>query len=130
MAAATRMAYNLKEAVRYQVYTSTFRKRKAFLEILTPRQALLYKKWLLSNRERCKQVLEERKKGSLIAADTAMAASSEGSDVDGNLTLEALCRNLEEILKISKVTPSAEAPSPAPMDTQPQQQDLYDFGGM
>lgn len=129
IAAATRMAYNLKEAVRYQVYISAYRKKRAFLDILTPRQALLYKKWLLSNRERCSQVLEERRKGRPNAdASMALGGVSNADGGDGsNLTLEALCRTLEEILKISQVTP-AEAPLPADDAQQQQQLPFQDFG--
>jgi len=107
IAAATRMASSLKEAVRYQAYVSSFRKKKAYLDILTPQQTILYQEWLLSNRERCKQVLDERRKVSFPPS----SLSSPSSSTDANLTLEALCRNLEEILKISKVSDSSSSSS-------------------
>jgi hypothetical protein len=96
------MASTLKEAVRYQVYVSSFRKKKSFLEILTPKQALLYKEWLLTNRERCNQALDERRK--VFTGSSAESVAPGAPGCDGNLTLEDLCRNLEEMLKISQVS--------------------------
>jgi hypothetical protein len=113
------MAYNLKEALRYQVYVSSFRKRKIFLDILTPKQALLYKHWLLSNRERCNQALDEQRKVSTTLATSTAIAGGANSGGDGNSTLEALCRNLEEILRISKVITSEASTT---VDSQQQQQ--------
>ncbi len=108
IAAATRMASTLKEAIRYQVYVSAFRKKKAFLDILTPRQTLLYQEWLLSNRERCAQILDEKRQVSSTPGENMSLVGVVSQD--GNLTLEALCRNLEEILKISKVTDTRAMP--------------------
>ncbi|KAL3925000.1 MAG: hypothetical protein SGILL_000694 [Bacillariaceae sp.] len=108
VAAATRMASTLKEAVRYQVYLSSFRKKKTFLEILTPQQALRYREWLLSNRERCNQVMDERRKTFSGSASQSIAPGAAARD--GNLTLEDLCRNLEEMLKISMVSEQQQRP--------------------
>jgi hypothetical protein len=106
IAAAARMASSLKEALLYQLFVSSFRKRKAFLEILTPRQAIQYLSWSLSNRDRCQQVLEERKKGT--SPSSQQVASPIKSLRDENYqTLEALCRSLEEILKITKRSSSS-----------------------
>ena len=107
---STRMASTLKEAVRYQVYVSSFRKKKSFLEILTPKQALLYKKWLLSNRERCNQSLDERRKKFAGSSVESVAPGTPGGD--SNLTLEDLCRNLEEMLMISKVNEPSSSTQP------------------
>jgi hypothetical protein len=100
------MASRLKEAVRYQSDVSAYRKKKSFLDILTPSQAILYQEWLLSNRDRCSQVLDERRKASSVAAASTVGSLAT-SNGDGNLMLETLCRNLEEILKISKVSDSS-----------------------
>jgi hypothetical protein len=101
IAAATRMASSLKEALLYQLFVSSFRKRKAFLDILTPRQAILYLHWSLSNRDRCQQVLDGRRRGAASSSTTPEDPIMTPRD-ENNLTLEALCRSLEESLKITK----------------------------
>jgi hypothetical protein len=114
-----RLTSSLKEAVLYQLYAASFRKRKAYLDILTPRQTILYQEWLLSNRDRSKEVLNNKRKRSssstisdmLLSSTTSTttlssssASSSPGSTTtrDENLTLEKLCQYLEESLKVSK----------------------------
>lgn len=90
------MTARLKEAVLYQVYVASFRKRKTFLEILTPRQAILYQEWLLANGDRCKQQLtDDRMKISPVSSPAR----------EENVTLEKMCQNLEEVLRISKQGP-------------------------
>jgi len=116
IAAATRLTYSLKEAVLYQLYAASFRKRKAYLDILTPRQTILYQEWLLSNRDRSKQVLNNKRKRSpsstisdmLLSTTTSSSSSSSPGSTptrDENLTLEKLCQYLEESLKVSKNQP-------------------------
>lgn len=102
--AATRLTANLKEAVLYQLYLTSFRKRKTYLDILTPRQAILYQDWLLSSRDRAEKVLKERKMSSASTKNVAFESlSSDGKEDD--TTLERLCRYLEERLKVSKNPP-------------------------
>eukprot|EP00529_Nitzschia_sp_RCC80_P000189 CAMPEP_0113446410 /NCGR_PEP_ID=MMETSP0014_2-20120614/3691_1 /TAXON_ID=2857 /ORGANISM="Nitzschia sp." /LENGTH=873 /DNA_ID=CAMNT_0000337499 /DNA_START=329 /DNA_END=2950 /DNA_ORIENTATION=+ /assembly_acc=CAM_ASM_000159 len=98
IAAASRMTSRLKEAVQYQLFVASYRKKKTFLDILTPRQAIKYQEWLLSNGDRCRQML----------ADDRMKVSPSPSPTPGdeNVTLEDVCRNLEKVLKISKLEPS------------------------
>merc|ERR1711971_600597 len=43
---ATRLASSLKEAILYQLNASSFRKRKTYLDILSPKQTLQYQEWL------------------------------------------------------------------------------------
>ena len=104
IAAATRLASSLKEAVDYQLYVASFRKRNTFFDILTPRQAILYQEWLLSNRDRTKkvQVLNERKRLSTSTTGGMDLSPESDRTRDENLTLEKLCLHLEESLKVSK----------------------------
>jgi hypothetical protein len=117
------MANNLNKAMRYQVYVSSFRKRKTFLDILTPKQTLLYKNWFLSNRERCNQALDEQRRDSTLLTASTVVRGVANSVGDKNLTLEALCLNLEEILRISKVSTS-EAPAPDDSELKREQLDF------
>ena len=98
--AATRLASNLKEAILKQLYLTSFRKRKTYLDILTPRQAILYQDWLLSNRERAETMLKERKKSSIEKEPGAVLKSpiSSGTGKD-YLNLEKLSLCLEESLE-------------------------------
>lgn len=98
--AATRMTSRLKEAVLLQSHNVVVRSERAYLEILTPRQSVLFHKWLANNRERCD--------ASLASRSTTPRASSAPTDMDDdsktseNLTLIEVCRKLEAVLKISK----------------------------
>jgi hypothetical protein len=100
--AATRLASNAKECILYQIYLAAFRKRKTYNDILTPRQAILYQEWLLSNKDRVRNIVSNRRKraSSIQRGGFASQAFDEGREED--LTLEELCRYLEESLKISK----------------------------
>lgn len=99
---AARLASSLKEAVLYALYLTTFRQRKAYLDILTPKQAILYQEWLLSNRNRAENVLKERKRLS-IAKIRGVTESrvSDGSGKD-DLNPEELGYYLEKSLKVTK----------------------------
>jgi hypothetical protein len=88
IAAATRMASKLKEAVLYQSHAAAVRAEKSYSNILTPQQALAYQKWLAKNRERSKEKILQRK------ADRSTAAEE-------HLCLMDVCKKLEEVLKIS-----------------------------
>jgi len=103
---ATRLTSNLKEAVLYQLHLSSFRKRKTYLDILTPQQTILYQEWLLSNRDRSKEVLKDKQKTSSSSSNTNNGRRSSLlcsiSARDENLILEQLCRCLEESLKVTK----------------------------
>jgi len=102
---ATRLTSNLKEAVLYQLHLSSFRKRKTYLDILTPQQTILYQEWLLSNRDRSKEVLKDKQKMSSSSNTNNGRRSSLLCSIsarDENLTLEQLCRCLEESLKVTK----------------------------
>jgi len=106
IALATRLASNLKEAVLYQLYLSSFRKRKTYLNILTPQQTILYQEWLLSNRDRSEEVLNDKRKISSSSNTNNGRLSSSlcsTSTRDENSTLEQLCRCLEESLKVTKI---------------------------
>ena len=105
--AATRLAASAKECVIYQIYLAAFRKRKTYSDILTPRQAILYQEWLLSNRDRATNITSERRKRSSESPIQRGGLGSEGPDGEQHedLTLEKLCRYLEESLKISKNLP-------------------------
>jgi len=104
--AATRLASNAKECILYQVYLAAFRKRKAYNDILTPRQAILFQEWLVSNKDRVRNRMSKRRSRSSLPIKRS-GSSSPGSDGAGDedLTLEELCRCLEESLKISKNLP-------------------------
>jgi hypothetical protein len=89
--AATRMAENLKEAVLYQSHAASIRAKRSYLEVLTPRQTILYQEWLSNkNRERLSEVMKRRR------------ARSSSFEADNNPCLMDVCRKLEEILRISK----------------------------
>jgi hypothetical protein len=105
--AATRLSSSAKECVLYQIYLAAFRKRKTYSDILTPRQAILYQEWLLSNRDRAKNIISEQKKRSSASAIQRVGFGSQESDGERHedLTLEKLCCYLEESLKISKNPP-------------------------
>jgi len=105
--AATRLAASAKECVIYQIYLAAFRKRKTYSDILTPRQAILYQEWLLSNRDRATNITSERRKRSSASPIQRGGLGSEGPDGEQHedLTLEKMCRYLEESLKISKNLP-------------------------
>ena len=104
MVAATRLANSAKECILYQLYLAAFRQRKTYRDILTPRQAILYQEWLLSNRDRMKGVLLNGRKRSPASAKLSDWSESQGSEGewDEDLILEKLCRYLEETLKVSK----------------------------
>lgn len=87
MEAATKMASNLKEAMAYQSQAESIRNTKALTEILTPQQALKYKEWMRSNRDRCKETFEKRMRGS--------GSSSQPID---KTSLSDVCKKLEKIL--------------------------------
>jgi hypothetical protein len=105
--AATRLAASAKECVIYQIYLSAFRKRKTYSDILTPRQAILYQEWLLSNRDRATKITLEHRKWSSASPIQRGGIELEGPDGEQHedLSLEKLCRYLEESLKISKNQP-------------------------
>jgi hypothetical protein len=84
------MASSLKDAVLYQSHATTMRSEKSHLDILTPKQTLLFNEWFAANRDRCQDVLSRRKK---------RAASPSSSE---NSCLLDVCRKLEEVLKIPK----------------------------
>lgn len=88
------MTSRLKDAVQYQLFVASFRKKKTFLDILTPRQAIKYQEWLLDNGDRCRRMLMEDR----------MMVSPPPSPTPGeeNVTLETMCQNLEKVLKISQ----------------------------
>jgi len=102
--AATKIASNAKECILYQIYLAAFRKRKLYNDILTPRQAILYQEWLLSNRDRVKDMVSERRKRSPGTPKLSELYYIGKSDEEGKqyLTLEQLCKCLEETLKVSK----------------------------
>lgn len=95
IAAATRMASNLKEAVLFQSYASNIRSEKSYLEILTPTQTILYQEWLSNNRDRLSQHMQRRR------ASKNLPTSSTTPAVD-NACLMDVCRKLEDVLRISK----------------------------
>ena len=102
--AASRLALSAKECILYQIYLAAYRKRKAYNSILTPRQAILYQEWLLSNRDRVRTLASERRKRqALIQRGAPVSRDGNG---DGDRILEELRRHLEESLKISKNLPS------------------------
>lgn len=111
--AASRLASSLKEAVLYQLYASSFRKRKTYLDILTPQQTILYQEWLLSNRLRSKILLSKnRNRPSTPKANNLSSVEipsispplvlGSSRTNDASLTLEQLCRHLDESLKVTK----------------------------
>jgi len=105
--AASRLASSAKECVLYQIYLAEFRKKKMYREILTPRQAILYQEWLLSNKDRVdKNISERRKRSSAFNTQREGLAETLGLDGEGSedLTLEKLCRYLEA-LKVSNNLP-------------------------
>ena len=103
--AASRLASSAKECILYQIYLAAYRKRKVYNSILTPRQAILYQEWLLSNKDRLRTLASERRKKQMAIPSGAMDAQD--GDRDGDRILEELRRHLEESLKISKNLPSA-----------------------
>lgn len=103
--AATRLSSSVKEAVLYQIYLATFRKRKTYCDILTPRQAIIYKEWWLSNRARARNALNRRKRPSALSKHGLFVSSGSSETGEDDLTLERLCRYLEESLKVTKSLP-------------------------
>lgn len=102
--AATKLASSAKECVLHQIYVAAFRKKKTYRNILTPRQAILYHKWLFSNRTHVKNITSERRKRLTALVIQHGGFIAQGSDRERNKdwTLEQLCRQMEENLKISK----------------------------
>ena len=92
IAAATRMASSLKEAVLYQSHAASVRNEKFFTDILPPKQTILYQEWLLKNRDRCQRAIIQRKNSIASAAP----------DSAESVCLLDICRKLEETLMISK----------------------------
>ena len=88
MAAATRMALKLKEAMLYQSQLIEMRNKQTFIDILTPQQTLLYQKWLTSNRNRCRDVIMKRKEAFRSASPNSTA----------NASLLDVCKRLEELV--------------------------------
>ena len=88
METATRMASNLKEAMMYQSHAESVRSTKALTEILSPQQALKYKEWMASNRDRCMEAFGKRKRGSVSSSSQPLDKTS----------LTDVCRKLEKIV--------------------------------
>eukprot|EP00536_Pseudo-nitzschia_multiseries_P009811 jgi/Psemu1/288692/fgenesh1_pg.285_\ len=125
--AATRLTAGLKEAVLYQLYLSSFRTRKTYVDILTPAQSIRYKEWLLtnSNRDRVAALLRKRRKPWSSSSSSSTQPNRVGSAVVSSLgttsttwgttehesNLEMLCHSLEESLKVSKNLPTTESSS-------------------
>ena len=84
METATKMASNLKEAMMYQSHAEAVRSTKQLTEILTPQQALKYKEWMASNRNRCKEAFEKRRMVAWSSADKS--------------SLSDVCKKLEKIV--------------------------------
>jgi hypothetical protein len=89
IAAATRMASNLKEAMMYQSHAAAMRSKRSFIEILTPKQTVLYQEWLASNRSRCEDILTKRKH--------AAGLRSPNSNTE-KFSLLNICKRLEEVV--------------------------------
>jgi len=96
--AATRMSSRLKEAVLLQSHNVAVRGERTYLSILTPTQSVLYHKWLVGNRERCRDIVRYRKTTERTTVPTASLDSLAAE----NRTLIEVCRKLEAVLKISK----------------------------
>lgn len=96
--AAVRMTSRLKEAVLLQSHNAMVRSNRAYLDILTPKQTVLYYKWLANNRERCRDEVK-RNRNSTRAPP---AADDLDEKLSESMTLIELCRKLEAVLQISK----------------------------
>lgn len=97
--AATRMASRLKEAVLLQSHNVAVRTERTYLEIMTPRQSVLFHKWSAKNRERCRETVGNQKTTQRTRSPVDMDYDSKTAE---NLTLIEVCRKLEAVLKISK----------------------------
>ena len=72
------------------------------MDILTPRQAILYQEWLLSNRNRAENVLKERNRlsiGKIRGVTESRVSDGSGKD---DLNPEELGYYLEKSLKVTK----------------------------
>ena len=78
-----------------QSHNAAVRSERTYLEILTPRQSVLFYKWMANNNGRCRDALETRTTSQRASTPTSI-------DYDSNLTLIEVCRKLEAVLKISK----------------------------
>eukprot|EP00934_Nitzschia_sp_Nitz4_P004585 Nitzschia sp. Nitz4//scaffold51_size120721//113363//115439//NITZ4_003749-RA/size120721-snap-gene-0.28-mRNA-1//1//CDS//3329553928//4575//frame0 len=99
MEAASRMASGLREAVLLQSHNATVRRNQTYLGVLTPEQTIRYQQWLEKNKGRYsdKQSQDKPMQRAPSPLDVAMPSAE-------NMTLMEVCRKLEEVLKISKVT--------------------------
>lgn len=89
MDATSRMATNLKEAVLYQSHATSLKAGRALTEILTPQQALKYKEWVGSNKNRIRDHLARRTRAATPTCPDAGDKSSSLLDV---------CERLEKIV--------------------------------
>eukprot|EP00980_Cylindrotheca_fusiformis_P000275 scaffold66_cov115-Cylindrotheca_fusiformis.AAC.7 len=88
IAAATKMASNLKEAMLYQSHNAAMRNKRCLIDILTPQQTVKYQQWIASNRNRCKEKLLNRKEPSGRASPASVERSS----------LMDVCKRLEQVV--------------------------------
>jgi len=96
--AAVRMTSSLKEAVLLQSHNAMVRSNRAYLDILTPKQTVMYHKWLANNRERCR----DKVKRSRTQHRGTPPSNGLDEKLSENLTLIEVCRKLEAVLQISK----------------------------
>jgi len=89
MALATKMATNVRKGVLFQAHAASMRANTTLLDILTPEQSIKYLQWMETNRERCRDTIQQRRQNT----DVVMTKET---------TLSDICKRLDEVLRFPK----------------------------
>lgn len=89
MALATKMATNLRKGVLFQAHAASMRTNTTLLDILTPEQSIKYLQWMATNREKCREKIQQQRHDD----DVAMTKET---------TLSDICNRLDEVLRFPK----------------------------